>query len=251
MIKENWKKELCIGMGLLGAFAVWTLLVLCVDVQVAGESQTKVGMAVCNVWLHRITGVHWRLYVITDWLGLVPVAICMCFGVLGLCQWIRRRHIWRVDADLLLLGGYYILVMAGYLVFEMIPINYRPVLINGIREASYPSSTTLLVLGVMPTLQFQIRRRCKNPILRTGTAVFAASFAVCMVVGRLVSGVHWGTDIIGSVWLSTGLFFLYRAAVHGEEEIREQQRTDTACLAGKRRKDTNGRQRREERHGIE
>ena len=156
-----------------------------------------------------------------------------------------------MDADLLTAYLWPIVREIIKTVIEMIPINYRPVLINGIREASYPSSTTLLVLGVMPTLQFQIRRRCKNPILRTGTAVLAASFAVCMVVGRLVSGVHWGTDIIGSVWLSTGLFFLYRAAVHWGEEIREQQRTDTACLAGKRRKDTNGRQRREERHGIE
>lgn len=41
----------------------------------------------------------------------------------------------------------------------MIPVNYRPVLIEGRLEASYPSSTTLLVVSVMPTLMFQAYRR--------------------------------------------------------------------------------------------
>ena len=72
------------------------------------------------------------------------------FGMLGLLQWIRRKSIAKVDRDILLLGGYYILVILDYLIFEMIPINYRPILINGVMEASYPSSTTLLVLSVMP-----------------------------------------------------------------------------------------------------
>ena len=70
----------------------------------------------------------------------VPIFICGCFGILGLCQWIRRKRFFRVDADILLLGAYYLLVIAGYLLFEMVPINYRPVLIDGYLEASYPSS---------------------------------------------------------------------------------------------------------------
>ena len=101
-----------------------------------------------------------RLYVITDWLGLVPIAVCMGFGVLGLTQLIRRRSLFKVDPDIIILGIYYIIVIAAYLIFEMIPINYRPVLIDGFLEVSYPSSTTLLVLSVMPTLVLQVKRRC-------------------------------------------------------------------------------------------
>jgi undecaprenyl-diphosphatase len=118
-----------------------------------------------------------------------------------------------VDKDILLLGAYYILVILGYLAFEMIPINYRPILIDGAMEASYPSSTTLLVLSVMPTLLFQTNRRAESRTVRRISAAFVILFSAFMVIGRLVAGVHWLTDIVGSVLLSAGLYCLYRTAV--------------------------------------
>lgn len=207
------KRELLTGIVMMGAFAVWTLLIRCIDVKVAGESFTKVGFASFNTWFHHLTGVHMMLYTITDWLGLVPIMICLCFGVLGLSQLVKRRSLFRVDGDILILGVYYILVIFFYLAFEMIPVNYRPVLINGIAEASYPSSTTLLVLSVMPTLMFQINRRSDNILLKHLITAFVFIFSVFMVVGRLLSGVHWATDIVGSVLLSCSLFMFYCAAV--------------------------------------
>lgn len=207
------KRNLLAGVGLISVFALWTVLILCVDVQAVGQNGTKIGLAGFNVWFHQLTGVHMTLYTITDWLGLVPIFICMCFGVLGLVQLIKRRSLRKVDADILLLGVYYVLIIACYLIFEMIPINYRPVLIEGRLEASYPSSTTLLVLSVMPTLMFQLYRRAVNSMLRKAVAVFVFAFSAFMVIGRLISGVHWATDIVASVILSAGLFMLYRSVV--------------------------------------
>ena len=201
------------GGGLLLAFALSTLLIRFVDVRPVGVNGTNVGFAAVNAWFHRLTGVHMAIYTVTDWLGLVPVAVCVCFAVLGLAQWIRRKSLLKVDRDILLLGGYYILVILGYLVFEMIPINYRPVLIDGAMEASYPSSTTLLVLSVMPTLLFQVKRRSASGTVRRLTAAFVILFSAFMVIGRLTAGVHWLTDIAGAMLLSAGLYNLYRAAV--------------------------------------
>ena len=181
-----------------------------IDVQNAGPNGTEIGFATINVWFHRLTGVHMLIYTITDWLGLVPIIICMCFGVLGLVQLVKRRNLLKVDSDILLLGAYYVVVILGYLLFEMVPINYRPILIDGNLEASYPSSTTLLVLTVMPTLKYQSDRRIANPVTRKVITVFVIVFAAFMVIGRLISGVHWATDIAGSVFLSSGLFMIYR-----------------------------------------
>jgi undecaprenyl-diphosphatase len=218
------KTLLWTGIGLLLLFALWTVLIQCVDVQPVGPRDTKVGFASWNVWFHHLTGVNMTLYTVTDWLGLVPILICGCFGMIGLCQWIQRKKLFLVDRDILILGVYYLLVIAGYLLFEMIPINYRPVLIDGYLEASYPSSTTLLVLSVMPTLMFQTNRRCGNRTLRNLAALFSVLFSIFMVTGRLIAGVHWLTDIVGSAILSAGLFLLYCAAVNYADQKKAEAR---------------------------
>lgn len=209
-MKEIRRNELLAGIVLLAAFALWTVLIRHIDVQNAGPNGTEIGFATVNVWFHRLTGVHLLVYTITDWLGLVPIIICMCFGVLGFAQLVKRRSLLKVDFDILLLGAYYVVVIVGYLLFEMVPINYRPILIDGNLEASYPSSTTLLVLSVMPTLKYQIDRRIANPVTRKAISVFVIVFSAFMVIGRLIAGVHWITDIIGSVFFSSGLFMIYR-----------------------------------------
>ena len=118
-----------------------------------------------------------------------------------------------MDADIILLGIYYILVIFGYLFFEMVPINYRPIPINGVMEASYPSSTTLLVLSVMATLVFQVKRRISSEVIMKCVIYTTMVFSVFMVGGRLISGVHWFTDIIGSVLFSAGIYYIYCAVV--------------------------------------
>ncbi|MBP3428732.1 MAG: phosphatase PAP2 family protein [Clostridia bacterium] len=201
------------GLLLLGLFTVFTALIQTADVRPIGPDGTKVGFAAVNSWFRRLTGVNMTLYTITDWLGLVPIFVCLLFGMLGLVQLVKRRSLFKVDPDILLLGAYYLLVMTAYLAFEMIPINHRPVLIDGRLEASYPSSTTLLVLSVMPTLSMQARRRLRGVMAQRAIGAVAGVFSMLMVSGRLVSGVHWLTDIVGAVLLSAGLLCIYRAAV--------------------------------------
>ncbi len=206
-------KRIIMGVALITVFVVWTMLIQFVDVQAIGVNGTLVGFATFNGWFHKLTGVHMTLYVVTDWLGLVPVFVCMFFGGVGFIQLVKRRSLLKVDLDIIFLGVYYILVIFGYLIFEMIPINYRPVLIEGFMEASYPSSTTLLVLSVMPTLIFQTNKRLKSVMAKRIIVILAILFSVFMVIGRLICGVHWFTDIVGSVILSAGLFCIYRGIV--------------------------------------
>ena len=200
-------------MCLLTAFVLWTVAICFVDVRAIGPQGSSVGFAGINGFVHNLTGVHWGLYNITDWLGLVPIFVCMGFGILGLVQWIKRKSIRKVDYDIFVLGGFYMVTIAAYLFFESVVINYRPELINGYLEASYPSSTTLLVMCVMPTAVMQFNSRIKNKVLRNIVAATLVAFIAFMVIGRLLSGVHWLTDIVGGALLSTGLVLMYRAIV--------------------------------------
>ena len=194
---------------MLTAFLLWTIAIRFVDVAAIGPLETTVGFSTINHFVHNLTGTNMVLYTITDWLGLVPLMFVMGFGLLGLIQWIKRKHILKVDFNILALGGFYIVVMAMFVFFEVFVINYRPVLIDGILEASYPSSTTMLVMCVMPTAIMQFNARIKNNILKRCIAVIITIFVVFMVIGRIISGVHWFSDIIGGALLSSGLVGMY------------------------------------------
>ena len=210
-MKKNGKRVLLVGSMFVVAFAVWTALLQIVDVQPIAQNGTYIGFASFNSWFHKLTGVHMTIYTITDWLGLIPLFVCMLFGGIGVAQLVKRKSLFKVDYDIIFLGIYYVVVIFSYLIFEMIPINYRPILIEGFMEASYPSSTTLLVLSVMPTLTLQVNRRLKNVVVKKTICILTSIFSVFMVIGRLVSGVHWFTDIVGSIILSVGLFCIYKA----------------------------------------
>ena len=208
---KRFKTRLALSAALFAAFILWTLLVSFADVQAIGPQGSSVGLAGVNRFVHNLTGVHFTLYTITDWLGLAPICVCMGFAVLGLAQWIARMDIRKVDRSILALGGYYIAVMAAYLFFEYCVINYRPVLIDGYLEASYPSSTTMLVLCVMPTAAMQLNMRMGNGALKRAIILVIAAFTAFMVIGRLVSGVHWFSDIVGGMLFSGALVTAYAA----------------------------------------
>ncbi len=198
-----------VGVGLLAAFVLWTVFVCFIDVRVIGPRESSVGFATLNGYVHNLTGVNFSLYVVTDWLGLVPIGVAFGFAVLGIVQCIKRKSLLKVDRSILTLGGFYIVVMAVYILFEIVVINYRPTLIDGYLEASYPSSTTILVMCVMPTAMMQLRTRIKNDLFRRCVMLTITVFITFMVIGRLVSGVHWITDIIGGALLSTAIVLMY------------------------------------------
>ena len=213
-MKKEAIKYFAVAVLFLVSFILWTVLVRVIDVEPIGPQCSSVGFAALNGCFHEFTGVHMNLYIITDWLSLIPACFIIGFGSLGLMQLIKRKNILKVDFDILILGAFYVIVMAIYLMFESLVINFRPVLINGILEASYPSSTTLLVLFVMSTAMIQLNNRIKNTKFKKCAELLIIAFIVFMVTARLLSGVHWLSDIIGGIFLSAGLvsiyYFLYK-----------------------------------------
>lgn len=215
--KAAWILALVLCLCFIG----WTAAVAFVDVQAIGPEGSQVGLAAMNAWARRVTGVDvaeggmrpfW--YKLTNGLGYVSLIVALLFALLGLCPLVRRRGLARMDRELLMLGLFYVLLLGCYVLFEKVIVNYRPVIITAADglEASYPSSHTMLACFIFATAMMQLPRLVKSPALRgLGKLVCAAIIAVA-VVGRLLSGVHWLSDIIGGVLLSTALVALYAAA---------------------------------------
>ena len=206
-------KKFITGGILIFLFIILTCLCKLVNVKPLGVNGTSIGFSTINVWFHNLIGVHLWLYFVTDWAGLIPIFIGVGFAIFGVFQLIKRKNLFKVDCDILILGVYYVVLFAIYFLFEKVYINYRPILINGIMEKSYPSSTILLAVGMICPFIEQISRRVKNKRVKIILCSIFIAFIIFMVGGRLLSGVHWLTDVIGSLLLSFGVYLTYKGFV--------------------------------------
>ena len=206
------KKKFITAAVSFGLFLLLILLVKVVDVAAVGPEGTKIGLSKLNVAIHDLFGVNWGWYKVTDVLGYLAIVIGLCFAAVGGLQLIYRRSILKVDREILLLCCLYVVTAIIYVFFEKVIVNYRPVLMpdgEGI-EASFPSSHTMLscvILGSGLMLVKKYGKKYKTVQLIL-TVVFAVMLAL-IVAGRLLSGVHWFTDILGGILISVALLNAY------------------------------------------
>ena len=224
-IDSKSKKMFGITAGLFLLFIVFSLMVLVVDVQPIGPEESKVGFATINQSVFGCLGVNILWYEITDWLGLLAVLFALFFAVLGLVQLVKRKNLWKVDYEIILLGMFYILVAVSYLFFEIAIVNYRPVMMDNSLEASYPSSHAMIVICIMATAMIEFRKLfADKKVLRAVVNTVSAAIILITVIGRLLSGVHWFTDIIAGVLLSSALVMLYYSSViYIDEKQKEKE----------------------------
>lgn len=204
------KKYLCVS----GLFMILFLLLIAAikfaDVKPIGPQGSEIGLATLNGKIREIFGFNHIWYNITDLLGKVSILVACFFAVLGLYQLIKRKSLKKVDRDIWLLACVYIVSAVAYVFFEKCIINYRPIILEeNLLEASFPSSHTVLVICFVGTALHQFAHRIKDIKLKN---IFVAACAVIicvMVIGRLISGVHWFTDILGGVLLACSIVFAY------------------------------------------
>jgi len=195
-------------------FALLIVLLKTVDIKAIGPESSAVGLATVNKAVFDFFSVNFLWYTITDYLGFVAFAAALFFAIIGLVQIIKRKSLKKVDPQLLALGAYYIIVITFYLFFEKVVINYRPIILNSNLEPSFPSSHTMLVLTIMSTAMLLFPLYFKKKALVIALEIISLVVIAVTVIGRLISGVHWFTDILGGILLGSALFMLYYAVIN-------------------------------------
>lgn len=193
-------------------FLALTVSLLFVDRAPYGDGQHYIGFATLNKSFHECFKANDIAYKLTEMLGYFSLLFVLGFTVVGLVQWIKRKSLFKVDPDILLLGGFYLFVLALYVLFCYVTVNCRPIAENGVYEPSFPSSHTILAVFVLSTAVLQLKRRISNRVLSLVVNITLGVLTVAMITGRLISGVHWYTDILGSILLGGSLIFLYSFA---------------------------------------
>ena len=218
MLKKS-KQSLIMAASLFLLFIIFTVMVKTIDVRPIGPEQSSVGFASVNKFVFELFGVNPLWYNVSEWMGAAAMATAFGFAMAGLFQLITRRSIWKVDVPILVLGAFYGILAACYVFFEFVVINYRPVILTQGLEASFPSSHTMASICIMATAMIEFHyylRKQSGWLMAADTA--AVLILVLTVVGRLLSGVHWFTDIVAGVILSAALIALFCLALQYTEE---------------------------------
>ncbi len=211
-LSDSVKKNYKIGGGLFGGFVLFTILTMLVDVSNRGVENTKIGFTTINTLGSALFTYNETWYKVSEVFGYLALLVAVGFAALGLYQLVTRKSLLKVDIDLYVLALFYIVVLIFYILFDVVAINYRPVSIEGL-EASYPSSHTMLAICVLMSAISQFKTRITNPNYQSIAINVCAVVMVIVVCARLLSGVHWISDIVGGILLSSALVVLYNASV--------------------------------------
>ena len=197
---------LIIGSILLTLFIVFTILLKVVDVKDNIEGLT-IGFYSFNHYFFNLIGVNLTLDLFSDLLFYLTLASACGVGVIASIQLIKRKSLLKVDVDLLTLLVSFGLLVAIYIFFEVVVINYRPIE----PEASYPSSHVFLSTFILLSLTHVVRYMIDDNHRVIRNIVITLIYVVLglLVIFRIMSGAHWMSDILGALMLSSGLYFLY------------------------------------------
>lgn len=211
------KRNLLFSILFLFLAILFTILVQVVDVQAIGPNGSLVGFATINQLVFDTLKTNDTLYHLTEWVGILPIFIALLYALVGFGELIKAKDLRKVDKNLLSLAVFYIVVIGVYVLFEIYEVNYRPILMDGVLEASYPSSHTMMAICICGSSLFISKRIFKTQFAK-GLNLLSILVMIFLVVGRLVSGVHWFTDILGGILISGALLMIFYTVIDSFKE---------------------------------
>ncbi|MBR4178640.1 MAG: phosphatase PAP2 family protein [Bacilli bacterium] len=212
------KGSIIISSFLAFVFIIYTILVKFVDVKPIGPNNSSVGFAGINGAFHKLIGSNMTLYKISELFGYILLLIVAYYGVIGIIQLLKEKSIKKVDREIIVLGIFYVLVLIVYVLFEKVVINYRPIIIEGELEASYPSSHTMLSLCVGLSSLIVSKKYINKKYLKLFNIVTIILMALVLLL-RTISGVHWISDIIGGILISLILIMYFKTAYYWNRKV--------------------------------
>lgn len=212
---------------------VYTILITFVDRNAIGANDSVVGFSKINKYFLDLLKFNNAFYNITKYTGVIIILIAVIYMIIALIELIKRKKFKEVDSELIFAGVFYIALIIIYFVFELLKINYRPILMDGVLEPSYPSSHTMLAVFICVTALLINKKIIKNTPLKITIDTITIIIGLVTVIGRIISGVHWITDIIGGILISTALVLGYVLAI----KIAETKKNDKQSISNSKSTD--------------
>lgn len=185
----------------------------------------EIGFSKMNLAVHEMLGTSETFDLISDLVMVFSALVLGGMVFIGTYQIITGKGLKKVDRELILSGVVLVLTALVYVFFENVIINFRPVLEDGLLEASYPSTHVLLSVVVNILAIDYIRTKIENKKLRIVAISSIATFCVIGIVTRILCGMHWITDIVGALLISGALVMIYytlKGIIIKKQDVKEE-----------------------------
>lgn len=144
---------------------------------------------------------------ISDVILLSALATLAVFAFLGLCQWIKRKSLKRVDKPILWMLLPLFLLLVTYIVFDkFFVLNTRP---NGSGEPSFPSTHVMVTATIFSLVVIILPNYIKSKIARITLDLMMLVLLVLICFGRVLANMHWISDVIGGLIFATIFATIY------------------------------------------
>lgn len=208
-MSEKTKNGFLLTVILLVGFLIYTMCVMHVDAKPMGLDGTKIGFASLNVPIHQFLGFNKVFYYLSKGIGVITFVVAGFFAALTVIEMVIRKGIFKADQSLYALCVIYVLVIIAYVLFDKIAINFRPIDMGEGLEPSYPSTHTMLAVVVFVTGAIQLKYRLDESVIKKTVIIVLYALNGLMILFRMLSGVHWFTDILGGVIIGVVFISLY------------------------------------------
>ena len=221
---KDSKKYLISSIILVTIAIVFTMLVKFVDVGAIGPEGSKVGFQAINEFVKNMFPFNETMYKITKYAGFIPLLLAVYYALVAFIQLIKKKSLKKIDKKLITIGVFYVVVLLVYIFFEKVVINYRPVIIDieeGL-EASYPSSHTILAICFCASSLMISKYFIKNKMIRRIVDILTWLLMAFIVIGRIIAGCHWISDIFGGIIISLALLNIFYMVLIKIDEKRKK-----------------------------
>lgn len=210
-------------------FLILTVLLLKVDVTSGGIYGSNIGLSVINIPFRDAVGSNKLFYNISKVAGIVGLAACVFVCLMMALRVLRKKSLKVLRRRDIALLALYFETAVFYVIFDKIVINYRPMLKWGETEpeSSFPSTHALMAVVIFTSLSYVAADYIKNKLTLKIVQGLCVFFALTIIFGRALSGVHWLTDIFGGIIFGVGLVCTYlgetcKEAAMTEEDLPKQ-----------------------------
>jgi undecaprenyl-diphosphatase len=151
-------------------------------------------------------------------LGNTEIAL-LIFALILLLFLIKKRYgyIFLLTGSLALSAG------IGYLLKEVVarPRPAASLSLLSLTDFSFPSGHTLIAFGFYWMAAYLLVKMVDNINLKTGIWIAWQVLAFLIAFSRIYLGVHWFTDVLGSIFIAIIINYLLIRVYHYRYQIRD------------------------------